>query len=123
MKSFIVLFVPLLVTICNAQTFPCPAELGACNQCINYSGLTVAVSRNICGSYSRSKCKQIYNGTVGLCADGCNTCTCGGKRVVSIKIACPPYNHIDCTASHGANWACSNGSMCYCTPRGVAFSH
>lgn len=64
--------------------------------CFNSDGQVKARSCNICGTYTVTRCLQVYNGPGELCSDGCNTCGCGLTRLVASTLACLPYDYNAC---------------------------
>lgn len=121
----VVFFIILYISFCYAQqcsTFPCSSAFGACNTCTRSHNQVVALTRRICGLYTRAKCAHILGGMSGLSDDGCNLISCGVNGIVSTKRSCKVYDHKQCIETHDvAGWPCGS-STCFCTPCGIGFA-
>ncbi|RDA85177.1 hypothetical protein CP532_2398 [Ophiocordyceps camponoti-leonardi (nom. inval.)] len=95
------------VLSCSTTT-PCPDSYGSCNKCVEHSGRVVALTRNVCGEYTREKCLRIYGEGSGLCDDGCNTCICAARGIASTRKGClGGYDFQRCVKGHGSGlWDC-----------------
>lgn len=120
----VVFFIILYISFCYAQqcsTIRCPSVFGPCNTCTMFRDQVVALTRQICGPYTKAKCNRIFGGAGGLSGDGCNSISCGLNGIVSTKRSCKVYDHKQCIEMHGvAGWACGS-STCFCTPCGIGF--
>lgn len=125
MKTFAALLaIATLAAAQCCQSVPCPEAIGDCNKCVMANGKVVALTRNICGEYTKEKCIAVFNGNEGgLDDDGCNTCKCNDKgRPTCTLMGCPAYDKERCIKENGGpTWDC-DGSTCHCTDCGLGFS-